>query len=512
MLGIDAKFAGASLITGNTVTATGTIAFNGWSQGAIRVDAGAKVLDNNIDGSAYHGIHFSGTGGSQVIGNTVSGYCLRLADCGGIYTWNGNKTNVNQSSIVEANQVLGSTANTEGATGFGTEVVAGIFLDDFAGGVTIRNNMVYGAPIGVQVHNGWNNTVESNKLWLPTLVALQANMDQNDKDWLVGNVFRNNQIVPVKTGSAVFPAMPTFKESYPIWFFNKVSGSAGITSGSNVFTGNQVVRLDGSLDGVHAWIRSNTQDLKLSSATWATFNPTDVRTATPLTFAMYTLVLGPEMVTGGSFDTGLGLWSTWFGNSLTPGSAQVSSGAGCTGTCMQLLPGTSTDYLSSPPFSLKPNAPYLYTYTARLAQAATLRYPYIGRAVTPYDSMATGPFSSSSKLSGVAGELIRYEGFFTAKASDPAKVYLQSKTVGVPVSYDNVSVRELTGFSFSTAADWSALAYAPRSGARIVTCDSLGWGSNCAAVGLDGLPVTLPATLIAGTQQLFLRADSTWRR
>lgn len=513
ILGIDAQFAGAAVITGNTVTATGTVAANGWSQGAIRVDAGAKVQDNSIDGSAYHGIHFSGTGGSQITGNTVSRYCLRLADCGGLYTWNGGKTNVNQSSLVEGNQILAAAANAEGATGFGTEVVVGIFLDDYAAGVTIRNNMVYGAPIGVQVHNGWGNTVESNKLWLPTLVAVGASMDQNDKDWMVGNVFRNNQIVPVKTGSAVFPAMPTFQESYPIWFFNNVSGSAGITSGSNVFTGNQVVRLDGSLDGVHAWIRSNTQDLKLSSATWATFNPTDVRTATPLTFAMYTLVLGPEMVTGGNFDTGLGLWGTWFGSSTTPGSAQASSGvAGCTGTCMQLLPGTSTDYLSSPNFSLKPNAPYYYTYTARLAQAATLRYPFIGRAVTPYDSMATGPFSSSTNLSGVAGEVIRYESFFTAKAGDPAKVYLQSKTVGVPVFYDNVSVRELTGFSFSTAADWSALAYAPRSGTRTVTCESLGWGSNCTAVGLDGLPVALPATLPAGTQQLLLRANSAWRR
>ena len=112
----------------------------------------------------------------------------------------------------------------------------------------------------------------------------------------------------------------------------------------------------------------------------------------------------------------------------------------------------------------------------------------------------------------MAGEVIRYEGFFTAKSSDLAKVYLQSTTVGVPVFYDNVSVRELTGYSFSTAADWSALAYAPRSGGRTVTCASLGWGSNCTAVGLDGTAVALPTTLAAGTQQLFLRTDSIWRR
>lgn len=513
MLGIDAQFAGASVISGNTVTATGTVGSSGWSQAAIRTDAGARVQDNNIDGSAYHGVHYTGTGGSQITGNTITGYCLRLADCGGIYTWNGGKLTANQTSLIEGNQVLDAKANSEGAIGFGIEIVVGIFLDDFASGVTVRNNLAYGMPVGISVHNGWSNTVDGNKFWLNSLVALSAGMDQNDRDWMTGNVFRNNQIVPVKTGSALFPAMPTFKESFPIWFFNNLSGSAGITSGSNVFTGNQVVRLDGSLDGVHAWIRSNTQDLKLSSASWASFNPTDARTATPLTFAMYTLVLGPEVVSGGNFDAGLGSWTTWFGASTTPGSAQASGGgAGCIGTCMQLLPGTNTDYLGSPSFSLKTNAPYLYSYTARLGQAATLRFPYIGRDVTPYDSMATGPFSSSSKLSGVAGEVIRYEGFFTAKDSAPARVYLQSRTVGVPVFFDNVSVRELTGFSFSTAADWSALAYAPRSGARAVSCASLGWGSSCSAVTVDGTPVALPMTLPAGTQQLFLRSDSPWKR
>ncbi len=513
VLGIDALYSAGAQIANNTVSATGTASSSGWSQAAIGAGPGASVQDNTVDGSAYHGIRFSGSNGSMVSGNTLTNYCLRLADCGGIYTWNGAKTVINQTSTVESNQVLAAKANADGATGFGIEVAVGIFLDDFASGVTVRNNLVYGAPYGIEVHNGWSNTIEYNRVWLATKAALVALMDRNDKDWMVGNIFRANQIVPVKTGSAVFPAMPTFQESYPIWFFNNLSGSSSISSGTNTFTGNQVVRLDGSLDGVHTWVRSNTQDLKMSSTTWAQFNPADARTATPLTFAMYTLVLGPELVRGGTFDTGLGDWGTWFGVSATLGSVQASSGgAGCTGTCMRLLPGTNTDYLGSPPFAMKANALHVFSYTARLEESATLRFPYIGRNVPPYDSMATGAFSSSSKLSGVAGEVVRYEGFFTAKASDPARVYLQSKTVGVPVYFDNVSVRELQGFSFSTAADWSALAYAPKSSARTVTCSSLGWGSNCTVVTVDGTPVTLPTTLAAGTQQLYLRADSPWRR
>ncbi len=513
LLGIDAQYTAGAQIVANTVSATGTVSSSGWSQAAIAAGPGASVLDNTVDGSAYHGIRFSGSNSSMVRGNTITNYCLRLADCGGIYAWNGAKAVINQTSTVESNQVLSAKANADGATGFGIEVVVGIFLDDFVSGVTVRGNLVYGMPFGIEVHNGWSNTIEYNRVWLATKAALVALMDQNDRDWMVGNIFRANQIVPLKTGSAVFPAMPTFQESYPIWFFNNLSGSSSISSSSNVFTGNQVVRLDGSLDGAHAWIRSNTQETKMSSATWAQFNTADARTATPLTFAMYSLVLGPELVRGGAFDAGIGTWNTWFGASYTPGSVQATSNSsGCAGPCMRLLPGTDNDYLASPPFSLKANALHVFSYTARLEQAATLRFPYIGRHAAPYDSMATGAFSSSSKLSGVAGEVVRYEGFFTAKAADPARVYLQSKTVGVPVYFDNVSVRELQGFSFSTAADWSALAYAPKSGTRTVSCSNLGWGSSCTAVTVDGTPVTLPTTLAAGTQQLFLRADSPWRR
>ena len=513
LLGIDAQYTAGAQIMSNAVGATGTVSSNGWSQAAIAAGPGASVVDNTVDGAAYHGIRFSGSSNSMVRGNTITNYCTRLVDCGGIYTWNGAKAVANQSSTVESNQVLAGKVNKDGATGFGLDVVAGIFLDDFASGVTVRGNLLYGMPIGVVVHNGWSNTVEYNRTWLNTKVALVAAMNQNDKDWMVGNVFRGNQIVPLKSGSAVFPALPTFQESTPIWFFNNLSGSRSISSGNNVFTGNQVVRLDGSLDGAHAWIRSNTEDTKMSSATWAQFNPADARTVTPLTFATHTLVTGPELVRGGSFDAGIGEWTTLFGASSTPGSVQTyNGGSGCTGNCMRFFPGTTSDYLASPPFSMKASALHVFSYTARLEQAATLRFPYIGSTSAPYDSMANGAFSSSSKLSGVAGEVIRYEGFFTAKSINAARVNLQSKTPGVAVYFDNVSVRELLGFNFATAADWSALAYAPKSGPHTVSCSSLGWGNTCSAVTVDGSPVTLPTTLAAGTQQLLLRADSVWRR
>lgn len=512
--GIDARYAGAATISGNLVTDTGTIGNPGWSAAAIQGGDGANISTNMVNGSAYHGIRFSGTGKSVVHGNTVTNYCLRLSDCGGIYTWNGPKaTGANQASTVDNNQVLAAKPNTDGAAGPGITVVAGIMLDDFSYGVTVRSNMAYGMPVGISVHNGSHNTLDSNRVWLATQTGICASMDQNDSDWMTSNVFKYNQIVPLKTAVNQFPAPPTFSEAYPIWFFDNLSGGSSITTGSNQFIGNQVVRLDGNLDDVHIWIRSNTSDTKLSSKQWVSFNPADAPTLLPMTFALYSLVLGPELVPGGSFDNGIGNWASYFNPAGSGGSLKSDSGkAGCTGNCITLTAGTNTDYAASPAFTMKANTQYLYSYTATLGGNATIRYPYVSQMASPWGSMAATGYTSSVSLIGTTGQVINYQAFFTAVSGDQARVNLQLSTLHVPVTFDNVSVKEITGDAFSSTSDWAVVAYAPVTSPTTVTCASLGWGNSCSVTAPDGTAIALPQTLAAGTSQLYLRADSAWRR
>lgn len=513
--GIDTQYAGPAQVTANTVNRTGTVASVMQSYAGISTGPGSKVQNNQVDGSGYHGIRFSGVGGSLVSGNTVSNYCTRLSDCGGLYTWNGPKTSGSgQTSTVENNQLLQASANTDGAVGAGIEVAAGIFLDDFSNGVMVRGNIVHGAPIGIMVHNSFSNTVESNQFLLNSKTGIHASMDQGDRDWMTGNVFRTNQILPLRTATAGASGLPALNDTYPIWFFHNLAGSSSISSGSNVFSGNQVIRLDGTLDGVHAWIRSNTEDSKLSSATWARFNPADAATSTSIVFVPYAMSLGSELVPGGGFDAGLGSWRSFFRSGGVGGNVVNTSGAaGCTGTCVALTVGTTDDYIHSPSFTMRPGVLHAYTYSATLSTVATLGWPYISRAASPWDSMANAAgFSSATNRSGVAGQVIRYEAFFTPKSADPARVNVQLKSIGVPVSFDNVSVREVNSISYASTGEWAALAYATTKGPATVTCASLGWGSSCSAIKPDGSPVGLPQVLTAGSSQLFLRADSNWRR
>jgi parallel beta-helix repeat protein len=514
--GIDAKFGGSAAINNNSVTETGTASYAGWTHAAIEGGKGANIQSNTVEGMAYHGIRFSGTGGGSVRNNSVTRYCVRLSDCGGIYSWNGPKlTGSNQRATVENNTVQGGVANVEGAVGAGIDVVSGVFLDDFSHGVTVRANTISGMPFGIKLRNGSNNVIESNRVWMPSKAALYAVNDQTDRDYLTGNVFRTNQIVPVKSAVNQFPALPTFSESFPIWFFNNFGAATSIKSGSNTFTGNQVVRFDGSLDGVHAWLRSNNEDLQLSSASWATFNSLDANTATPMTFALYQLVLGPELVPGGNFDGGMGAWTSWFSPSGTGGNvANASSGsaAGCSGNCITMRSGTAADWVASPEFTMNAGKPHLYAYTATLHGAGTLGWPYVSRSVTPWDNMASGSYSTSVGLSGTAGQIIRYEAFFTPKSNAASRVNLQVKTPGTSVSFDSVSVREITGFAFSSIADWGTVVSASPTAARTVTCATLGWENGCSVAGADGTAIALPQTLAAGASQLYLRANSSWRR
>jgi parallel beta-helix repeat protein len=51
------------------------------------------VENNTIKNMAYHGMAFGNKSGTRISQNTISNFCIRLSDCGGIYTYNGDRSN-----------------------------------------------------------------------------------------------------------------------------------------------------------------------------------------------------------------------------------------------------------------------------------------------------------------------------------------------------------------------------------------------------------------------------------
>ena len=515
--GIDAVHVDRALIARNRVLTTGSLPNHQATVAAgIAAGPGARVEDNLIDGAGYVGIAFSAVGGSAVTGNIVLGYCTRLSDCGGIYTWQGRAlAKATQAASVHNNRVLAAHAQTAGTAVEGNDVVAGIYLDDFTRNVSVRNNLLVGMPQGVFVHNASGVTIEDNRIWLASQVALWASMDQTDADWMEGNVWRNNEIVPVVQTQAQTGALPAFTVSQAVWFWHVLAGEAALAPGRNTFSGNRVLQMQGPL-AAHAQLRGPAGQRTVDAHGWQALNPTDPLPLRPLRFDALLPLLGPELVVNGGFEAGLEGWHGYRnpagnGHELRP----LPNLAACNGPCASFTAGYRNDLIGSSAFVLKPGAPHVYRWTAVLpnVSSATVAAPYISRDISPWDSMADARgFVGYGTRRVNAGEVLQHESYFIPKAAYPARVNLQLETLGVPVAVDTISVREVTGYGLAQASDWVALAVAPAQTARSVGCAELGWPAGCSAVALDGQLVVLPLALPANGARLLLRADSAFRR
>ena len=255
----------------------------------------------------------------------------------------------------------------------------------------------------------------------------------------------------------------------------------------------------------------------MDAAQWLALNPGEPFVGSPARFAVLALGLGAELVEDGSFDSGLTAWRAHRqGSSDSFAALATASAPGCNGACVDFTAGDPGDLLASRPFALRPGALYVYRLQASASAPALLAPPYISRETTPWDNMADARgFTTATPLrapAGGAGQVLSYEAYFVAGAAGPARVNVQLRSYAAAVQVDNVSVREVTAVTAARREDWSALAYARPDADRVVTCADLGWPAGCSALDLDGRAVALPLTLTAGTQQLLLRADSSFRR
>ncbi len=513
--GIDVSRAASAEVTANTVLDTGNIAYSGMSEAGIFAGSGAVVDGNTIKRSIFRGIRFTGIGGSKVSNNVVANFCTRLVDCAGIYWRMGEKSVarvVTYTSSVVGNTVSDAVANTDGAVGPGTDLVAGIYLDDYSQGVTVSGNAVRSVPYGIYLHNASYNQVDANKVWFATRAGLRAQMDQTDGDFMVDNRFTNNQLVPTGYAEGVFPNTPTATISHAIWFRTKQYANP-LPSTSNVFSGNQIVELFGSSAAAALITGAGEVQSNLTASGWRTLMNGAESVVVPATYALYQLVTGPELLPAGSFDTGLASWKTFFASSPAGTARAVNGEAGCTGTCAAFTAMSTSDQLySTDGFQMVPGALHVARFTAGMGGKGAITAPFINRLNSPWTSLLEdGTWSTLKPIAGNTGDVLTFEAVFRPTSSEPARISLRTSAPGVAVHFDSVSIKQIIGYQMGKMADWSGVVAAPAGASTVATCAKLGWPTTCKVADINGNPVTLPRTVPANTAQVFLRVDSSWR-
>jgi hypothetical protein len=369
-------------------------------------------------------------------------------------------------------------------------------------------------PIGISVHNSFNSRLEGNQIWLTTRASISLGMDIADgNDYMRGNVVAGNTLLAARSGTGGYPNLPDLGRSVAIDFAHGLQGQSAITNGSNSFSGNTIAAVNGlSLPVAIVTGPGGSRQLRLSQ--WRGLVPLDKPAVGDLRFALFQADTGTELLGNGGFDVSLDGWATYFAGGAGAGSVAFASGlSGCAGPCATFRTGGANDSLMSAPFVMTAGVPHLVSFTAVFGAAGSVASPYIFKAASPYsNALDASGFRSWTARDGLASDVQDYMAIFVPALSDPVRLALKVATAGVPISFDQISVRRLFGYSLSGVAEYAAVVHAEPGQTVNVTCATLGWADGCTAVQLDGRPAALPQTLPAGTSALYLRGNSPWRR
>lgn len=157
-----------NIISNNTINNAGNVGVSPKNTiGGIYFSGDMMNVTNNIiNNSGYIGIHYTGdlVHGNLITieNNVVSGSCLVLDDCAGIYSGNNGATSASVNII--GNKINKSVGNFQGTVYKDTQA-NGIYLDDYEHNTNVANNIISDSDFGIYIHSGYDNTVNGNTVY-----------------------------------------------------------------------------------------------------------------------------------------------------------------------------------------------------------------------------------------------------------------------------------------------------------------------------------------------------------
>ncbi len=177
--------------------------FSGSSNNVISNNLIRNTSSNGIAGNASSaGV---GSYNNTITYNEIANANQQTSDGGAIYI-NGQHQQDFTGDVISFNEIYGTTAaGNVGPSGTAYSsflspddlISYAIYLDDFASGVTVSNNLVHDNIGGIVVHSGWNNTISGNFLVNNSGTALQnqvSNALGAGKQASANNLFTRNLI------------------------------------------------------------------------------------------------------------------------------------------------------------------------------------------------------------------------------------------------------------------------------------------------------------------------------
>ncbi len=514
--GISVREGNRVLVARNLVTDTGLADRpEGADSGVLVFSQNARVQDNVLYRSANGGIHFRNAPGNSVQGNMVLSFCLRLTDCGGIYTFTASFPTLpanayTAGATVSGNALIGAHSNTEGAAGTGKNMAAGIYLDELTSGVTVSNNFVVDTEVGIHLHDAAYNVVSANRVRSASHASIRGVASRTDVNALKANRITGNSLGYFSSITELPGGESTGRERTYAQVWYHPSNPQGLWSGAatNISELNETVGVQAQQD-VHWRLNSSTTDGQLNATAWLALAPRD-RHFTPLRHRNYLAsTSGSSLISNGNFKDGTASWLTYLNPQGTAGSFQAGSLSDCPDmqTCGRWTPGMLGNYLSSAPFTLNASTGqnlYRVRYTVTGGSGGSNTRAMIRRRVAPYENYGLGITGSAV----AAGETVAVEQFFRATGGVDAVLDLRGLAGGQTLFRD-VSVDKVSSVELPTQSSLIGHLINTRNVAASFNCAMLGL-STCDVVDEAGHPLAWPVTVAPKDEVSVYAKDTRW--
>ncbi|MEY2840325.1 MAG: hypothetical protein RJB60_2624 [Pseudomonadota bacterium] len=507
---------------------------------------GGKVLANEITGSAFMGLVFGNVpdaaGNAETItGNTVSSFCLRYADCGGIYAFNGfdakgvPKPRAKGFSTVANNVVLNGAGDYQGSHEVNTDSVVGIYLDGATSSVKVNNNVIDNVGKGILLNQGKNNQVIGNWVHSAAGAAFEASDDTKLPGMLQSNIVKQNTLHALRRyvlpAGSVANALPVLKAGVAqSWLHFSDPSLLFKGAGANTVTENVTVDA-GNKSTMWRFVETNQAPFSVNSlglGEWLSKISAGGVVATEnvkkpvkpkLVNAATTAVFGSNLISNGEFSTTGGLGG-WFVNLPTSGTSKtvtVSGVGGCIGPCLKFVENVADSTLISNPFAVDGSSVYYMEYLAQGAPGSSLKTLFVDKAYAGNGYVSELDKSYSLGGNGADLEQRWVERFIKPDRADGASMLAFKNTLNVPTYLDSVRVHKVTGLNATNLFDptaYTAMVYNMSNVGVSVPCP---WTSCATVIDQDGVKVDSRGTgkiaLNANQRRmLFKPVEATWAR
>jgi parallel beta-helix repeat protein len=526
----------SALIQLNTIDKTGTISRTRNVMYALYAAApGGTISGNTVTNSAYMGIAFSNKskaiGGVQaaetVKDNTVNKFCLFYADCGGIYTYNGNgdadqATPLTQGpSTVSNNAVYDAVGDYQGSHNTDRHLTVGVYLDNFTANVSVKNNVLAKLGTGILMNSGSGNTIDGNVVHAATGQGLLAN-DGGTGGRLKNNTVQNNVFHTLRRYVLQAGTPPSFQAGVAQNWYQPSNPALLFTTQGNIVKNNVAVDAGGKpaqwrLRQNSTWPYSSDVSLGkwVQLAQSGQTSPDTIKAPFRPKLVNLTGLTGTNLIANGDFSAGLTSWEVNGADLPSTSVIDPQITNGCVGPCVKFVQNTGSP-IQSNTFSLDSTGLYYFEYVA-MGQMGSKSDAIIFNSSYGANGYQSDLDASNELGAPANGYEARWtERFFTPTSTDSSSRFAVYSNAGKATYIDQVKLFKITSplaaSNLYNPTQYTAILYNNSVPATNLSF-SCPFTSGCTgAVNHEGTALTFPVTVASGGRVLVYLKPSAWAR